>query len=80
MKKSISGYGVDYELAIGPSKAKELLGNLNQGDLPKMGYEVILKKKVDGAVLSLQNVSGQLVLASISHETNKWEDVFGVSL
>jgi hypothetical protein len=87
--RSLTGFGLDYEQPIGAVAAKKLLPP--DAELPKMGYEVVLHqiREFDSvhplwgftiATLTLQNISGQLVLASSSHTKDRWETVFGLLL
>lgn len=83
--RSLSGYGLDYELQIGRAAAKRLLAGV---DLPRMGYEVVLRSSGRSGVfevrmlrqLALQNISGALVLASCTHPVADWEQAFGFSV
>lgn len=84
LPRSLSGYGIDYELPIGRAAAKRLLAGV---DIPRMGYEVILRSSGRPGVfevrmlreLALQNISGTLVLASCTHPVADWEQAFGFS-
>lgn len=82
--RSLSGYGIDYELPIGRAAAKRLLAGV---DIPRMGYEVVLRSSGRPGVfevrmlrqLALQNISGTLVLASCTHPVADWEAAFDFS-
>lgn len=84
LPRSLSGYGIDYELPIGRAAAKRLLAGV---DIPRMGYEVVLRSSGRPGVfevrvlreLALQNISGTLVLASCTHPVSDWESTFGFS-
>lgn len=83
--RSLSGYGIDYELPIGRAAAKRLLAGVG---IPRMGYEVVLRSSGRPGVfevrmlreLALQNISGTLVLASCTHPVSDWEAAFDFSV
>lgn len=87
--RGLTGFGLDYEQPIGRVSAKKLLPA--GVELPRMGYEVVLRhiRERDSlnsrcgfttGILTLQNVSGQLVLASSTHRWGLWPTVFELSL
>lgn len=83
--RSLSGYGIDYELPIGRAAAKRLLAGV---DIPRMGHEVVLRSSGRPGVfevrmlreLALQNISGTLVLASCTNPVSDWEAAFNFSV
>lgn len=87
--RGLTGLGLDYEQPIGRVSAKKLLPA--GAELPKAGYEVVLRHIREGdsvdpryglttGMLTLQNVSGQLVLASSTHRWGLWPAVFELPL
>jgi hypothetical protein len=80
MNKSISGFGVEFELKVSKDVAQKYAG---KHWLPEIGYEIELKSIKNGSFttgrLSLQNVSGIFVLASNTHARKDW-DCFGINL
>jgi hypothetical protein len=72
--KSISGFGVDWELPISEKQSKALIH-----DVPQMGYEIFVCAGNTGLNkhhLYVQNVSGHLVLACSSLPRSYWKEVF----
>lgn len=85
--RSATGFGLDYEFPVSAARAHMMLGG---GPLPRMGYEVDVKRnyeqppgvttRVTTGQLTLQNISGHLYLASCTHAIDQWKEVFGVEL
>ena len=78
--KSITGFGLDYELQISASRAREIM---KPHAIPRMGHETTVKGSRDEfglrTQLVVQNISGTYVLASSSYPRSLWDEKFGVA-
>jgi len=74
-------YGHDYMVCISKAEAKKL-----EVRDPKAGYETLsLRPRTELMARSsnwlyLQNISGQLMLASCTTKIQDWPEIFGVSV
>ena len=80
---SLSGYGQDFEATIGKVTAQKLAGMY---PLPRIGYEITVAIAPDPVWsgfkfrMHLQNICGQLVLASTNVKRSDWPEIFKVTI
>lgn len=84
MTKPFSYYGASHERAISRNEARKLLTEHvgASAELPRMGYEtdIMVLPASFGfkARLSILNISGHFLLASVTDKRDTWLTVFGV--
>ena len=72
-------FGNEYAVRLSPKQARTLLGA--DRPLPKMGYEyVCLDPNNPHHKVLLQNLCGELWLASHSEQVHQWAGNFGIPL